>query len=116
LSSRRELLLRQREAANSRGMSEDVVRFLDANTGDRGERWSLPPRHATDRNAGSMLDLRYVAQHFEEVKESLKLRGGNMDLGPFQALVQERRELHIALPALNRDRHETHVQLKRKTE
>ena len=86
------------------------VSFIDASTGTPAK--SLPPRHATDRNAGSMLDLRYVALHFEEVKEKLKLRGGNLDLGPFQALVQERRELHIALEALNRNRNEANEQLK----
>ncbi len=61
-----------------------------------------------------MLDLKYVAQNFEAVKERLQLRGGNLDLGPFQALVQERRELHIALESLNQSRNKANEELKAK--
>ena len=39
-----------------------------------------------------MLDLKYVAANFDSVIERLKARGGNLDLGPFQKLVSERRE------------------------
>jgi seryl-tRNA synthetase len=48
-----------------------------------------------------MLDLKTVAQGFDQVVERLKSRGGALDLGPFQKLFQERRELYIALEALN---------------
>lgn len=59
-----------------------------------------------------MLDLKYVAQNFEAVKERLKLRGGDLDLGPFQALVQERRELYIALESLNQARNSANEGIK----
>ena len=61
-----------------------------------------------------MLDLKYVAQNFEAVKERLKLRGGDLDLGPFQALVQERRELYIALESLNQARNSANEGIKLK--
>ncbi len=61
-----------------------------------------------------MLDLKYVAQNFEAVKERLKLRGGNLDLGRFQALVQERRELYIALESLNQTRNNANEEVKLK--
>jgi seryl-tRNA synthetase len=61
-----------------------------------------------------MLDLKYVAQNFEAVKERLKLRGGNLDLGRFQALVQERRELYIALESLNQTRNNANEEIKLK--
>jgi seryl-tRNA synthetase len=61
-----------------------------------------------------MLDLKYVAQNFETVKERLKLRGGNLDLGHFQALVQERRELYIALESLNQTRNSANEEIKLK--
>ena len=48
-----------------------------------------------------MLDLKTVAQNFDQVVARLKSRGGALDLGPFQQLFQERRELYIALEALN---------------
>ena len=61
-----------------------------------------------------MLDLKYVAQNFEAVKERLGLRGGNLDLGRFQALVQERRELYIALESLNQTRNNANEEIKLK--
>src|SRR6266849_1585878 len=61
-----------------------------------------------------MLDLKYVAQNFEAVKERLKLRGGNLDLGRFQALVEERRELYIALESLNQTRNSANEEIKLK--
>ncbi len=61
-----------------------------------------------------MLDLKYVAQNFEAVMERLKLRGGNLDLGRFQALVQERRELYIALESLNQTRNNANEEIKLK--
>jgi seryl-tRNA synthetase len=51
-----------------------------------------------------MLDLKTVAQNFDQVVARLKSRGGALDLGPFQRLFQERRELYIALEALNTKR------------
>ena len=47
-----------------------------------------------------MLDLRAVAASPDEVVERLRTRGGALDLGPFQALMQERRALNISLEAL----------------
>ena len=61
-----------------------------------------------------MLDLKFVAQNFQMVMERLKLRGGNLDLGPFQALMQERRELYIALESLNQTRNAANERLKAK--
>src|SRR2546430_730610 len=40
-----------------------------------------------------MLDLKSVAQNFDQVVARLRSRGGNLDLGPFQKRFQERREL-----------------------
>jgi len=61
-----------------------------------------------------MLDLKFVAQNFQLVMERLKLRGGNLDLGPFQALMQQRRELYIALESLNQTRNTANERLKAK--
>ena len=47
-----------------------------------------------------MLDLRSVAQSFDAVVERLRTRGGELDFGPFQALMAERRTLYVALEAL----------------
>jgi len=46
-----------------------------------------------------MLDLRYVAQNFEEVVRRLSRRG-SIDLGEFQRLFGERRELNVKVEAL----------------
>lgn len=51
-----------------------------------------------------MLDLKNVAQNYEQVVQRLKTRGGNLDLGPFQKLFQERRELYVAMEGLNQKR------------
>ncbi len=61
-----------------------------------------------------MLDLKHVAQNFDEVVRRLKLRGGNLDLGPFQKLVHERRELHIALESLSHSRNVANEQIKKR--
>jgi seryl-tRNA synthetase len=61
-----------------------------------------------------MLDLKFVAQNFESVVERLKSRGGDLNLGPFQARVQQRRDLHIALEALNHRRNAANEEMKRK--
>jgi len=61
-----------------------------------------------------MLDLKTVAQNFDQVVERLKSRSGALDLGPFQKLFQERRELYIALEALNQKRKASDEELKKK--
>ncbi len=61
-----------------------------------------------------MLDLKFVAQNFESVVERLKSRGGDLNLGPFQARVQQRRELHITLEALSHRRNVANEEMKRK--
>jgi seryl-tRNA synthetase len=62
----------------------------------------------------TMLDLKNVAQNYEQVIQRLKTRGGNLDLGPFQKLFQERRELYIAMEGLNQKRKSFDEELKRK--
>ena len=61
-----------------------------------------------------MLDLKYVAQNFEHVVERLKTRGGDLDLGPFQRLVGERRDLYVAVEALSHRRNLANEELKKK--
>src|SRR5688572_16658179 len=61
-----------------------------------------------------MLDLKTVAQGFDQVVERLKSRGGALDLGPFQKLFQERRELYVSLEALNQKRKASDEELKKK--
>ncbi len=48
-----------------------------------------------------MLDLRAVAAAPDAVVERLRTRGGALDLGPFQALIQERRALNVSLESLH---------------
>jgi seryl-tRNA synthetase len=48
-----------------------------------------------------MLDLRAVAAAPDAVAERLRTRGGALDLGPFQALIQERRALNVSLESLH---------------
>src|SRR5689334_1471945 len=61
-----------------------------------------------------MLDLKYVAANFEQVVERLKTRGGSLDLGPFQKLMQERKELTVATEALSKRRNDANEDIKRK--
>lgn len=61
-----------------------------------------------------MLDLRYVAQNFDAVVARLKARGGNLDLGPFQQLFNERRELYISMESLAARRNAANEEMKRK--
>ena len=61
-----------------------------------------------------MLDLKYVAANFEQVVQRLKTRGGGLDLGPFQKLVQERRELYIQVEGLSAKRNTLNEELKKK--
>jgi seryl-tRNA synthetase len=59
-----------------------------------------------------MLDLKYVAQNLDSVIERLKLRGGQLDLGRFQELAHQRRELYIALESLSHKRNTIDESLK----
>ena len=59
-----------------------------------------------------MLDLKFVAQNYQQVVERLKLRQGNLDLGPFQSLMQQRRQLYVALESLNQKRNAANEQIK----
>jgi seryl-tRNA synthetase len=61
-----------------------------------------------------MLDLRYVAQNFDAVVARLKERGGSLDLGPFQRLFTERRELYVSMEALSSRRNAANEEMKRK--
>jgi seryl-tRNA synthetase len=60
-----------------------------------------------------MLDLRAVAQSFDAVVQRLQSRGGTLELGPFQALMQERRTLYISLEALQQKRNAANEEMKR---
>src|SRR5438067_406627 len=60
-----------------------------------------------------MLDLREVAKNYDAVVARLKARGGNLDLGPFQKLFGERRELHIAVEQLQNRRNAASDEIKK---
>ena len=59
-----------------------------------------------------MLDLRSVSQDFDAVLSRLRTRG-QLDLGPFQALFGERRELYVSLESLQQKRNDANEQVKR---
>ncbi|WP_224249726.1 serine--tRNA ligase [Hyalangium gracile] len=61
-----------------------------------------------------MLDLRHVAQNFDAVVARLKTRSGNLDLGPFQRLFTERRELYVAMEGLSARRNTANDEMKKK--
>src|SRR4051794_36262000 len=61
-----------------------------------------------------MLDLKNVAAIFEQVVARLQTRGGGLDLGPFQRLVQERKELYVAVEALQQKRNAVNEEIKKK--
>jgi seryl-tRNA synthetase len=61
-----------------------------------------------------MLDLRNVAQNFDAVVARLKTRGGSLDLGPFQRLFSERRELYVSMESLSARRNAANEEMKRK--
>ena len=61
-----------------------------------------------------MLDLRNVAQNFDAVVARLKARGGSLDLGPFQKLFTERRELYVAMESLSARRNAANDEMKKK--
>ncbi|HVE84895.1 MAG TPA: serine--tRNA ligase [Myxococcales bacterium] len=61
-----------------------------------------------------MLDLKTVAQSFDQTVARLNSRGGALDLGPFQERFKERRELYVSMEALNHKRKGFDEELKRK--
>ncbi|MGA9524061.1 MAG: serine--tRNA ligase, partial [Myxococcaceae bacterium] len=61
-----------------------------------------------------MLDLKYIAQNFDQVVARLKTRGGSLDLGPFLRLMQERKELYVAVEGLSFKRNQANEEMKRK--
>ncbi len=67
-----------------------------------------------DYKSAPMLDLRYVAQNFDAVVARLKTRGGSLDLGPFQKLFTERRELYVAMEGLSARRNAANEEMKKK--
>jgi len=60
-----------------------------------------------------MLDLKHVAQNFDEVQKRLASRGGNLDLGGFRALVAERSALFVSLESLQAKRNAANEEMKR---
>lgn len=61
-----------------------------------------------------MLDLKTVAQNFEEVVPRIRARAPSLDLGPFQAQVQERRDLYVSMEALAAKRNAANEEMKKK--
>lgn len=53
-----------------------------------------------------MLDLRFVRENIDSLKRMLTLRGDSLDLSPFNALEQERRELIQEVEALRNKRNQ----------
>jgi len=60
-----------------------------------------------------MLDLKYVAQNFDEVQRRLATRGGNLELAGFRALLAERSALIVSLEALQAKRNTANEEMKR---
>jgi seryl-tRNA synthetase len=60
-----------------------------------------------------MIDPKNFSQNFDAVISRLKTRGGGLDLGPFQKLVPERRELYIQMEALAAKRNQANESMKR---
>src|SRR6476661_2524997 len=61
-----------------------------------------------------MLDLKEVAKNVDSVVNRLKGRGGGLDLGPFQKLFAERKELYRSLEALQQKRNVANEEMKKK--
>ncbi len=61
-----------------------------------------------------MLDLKYVAQNFDQVVARLKTRSGSLDLGPFQRLMQERKDLYVSVEGLSFKRNQANEEMKKK--
>jgi seryl-tRNA synthetase len=60
-----------------------------------------------------MLDLKYVAQNFDEVQKRLASRGGNLDLGELRALMTQRSALFVSLESLQAKRNTANEEMKR---
>lgn len=60
-----------------------------------------------------MLDLKTVANNFDAVLARLKTRG-DIDLGDFPRLVQERRDLYVAMETLSHQRNVANEEMKKK--
>jgi seryl-tRNA synthetase len=60
-----------------------------------------------------MLDLKAVERDFDAVVERLRSRGGALDLGPFQRLMQERHSLNVSLEELRHRQNAGDAELKR---
>ena len=61
-----------------------------------------------------MLDLKNVAANFDSVVARLKSRGPGLDLGPFQTLVTERKDLYVSVEALQAKRNLVNEEMKKK--
>jgi seryl-tRNA synthetase len=61
-----------------------------------------------------MLDLKHVSSNFDAVVHRLNARGGGLDLGPFQKLVSERRDLYVAMETLAHRRNVANEDMKKK--
>jgi seryl-tRNA synthetase len=59
-----------------------------------------------------MLDLKRVAQNFDDVLARLKTRGGGLDLGSFQQLFARRKDLNVSLEALAHRRNQANDEMK----
>ncbi|MCJ7664951.1 MAG: serine--tRNA ligase, partial [Desulfobacterales bacterium] len=60
-----------------------------------------------------MLDLRFVRENIDSLKSMLTLRGDSLDLSPFIALEQERRELIQEVEALRSERNQVSDEISR---
>src|SRR5579871_6016372 len=61
-----------------------------------------------------MLDLKTVAQNYEQVIARLNTRGGGLDLGPLKRLFQERGSLYQAMEGLSHKRNLANEEIKKK--
>lgn len=60
-----------------------------------------------------MLDLRFVRENTDLLKEKLALRGDDLDLSPLMSLEQERRELIQEVEALRSQRNQVSDEISR---
>ena len=74
----------------------------------------MPRLAGVPKTAPAMLDLRHVSQNFDAVVQRLSARGGSLDLGPFKALVGERRDLYVSMEALSAKRNAANEEMKKK--
>jgi seryl-tRNA synthetase len=61
-----------------------------------------------------VLDLKWVSQNFEAVVSRLSTRSGGLDLGPFQRLMGERKDLFTAMESLSHRRNVANEDIKKK--